>query len=320
MFLFLLPFSSCSKKNLESSKPVVLCTTFSVYDWCRNILAGTENFELQLLNSKGSDMHSFQPSVQDMARLSSADFLFYIGGESEKWIEDVVAEKKNKNQFLISLLELLGEDRKLESSEGIMEKEEPLTEAEQSRSYAPSSEESEKPEYDEHVWLSLKNAVSYCIIFCGIFSEADRENSATYFENFTVYGKQIDTLYCKFRDAFNENTILLFADRFPFRYFTDDYKVKYYAAFPGCSAETEASFSTVINLADIVRENKLDTVYVLENSKGKMAERIIDTAGTDTCVKVLDSIQSVSLSDIDSGKTYLSIMQKNFETIFGNGA
>jgi len=302
--ILLTGFTGCNKKNAENKKPVVICTTFPVYDWCRQILDGTDHYDLQLLNTKGADMHSFQPSVADMAKLSSADFLFYIGGESEKWIEAALAERKNKNQVSVSMLELLGERAKIESDEGIFEEEK------------EAGTEEEGPEYDEHVWLSVKNAMGYSIILTSLLAQADEARGQIYFDNLSEYGKNLDDLYRSFEEVLAGGKILLFADRYPFRYFADDYKITCYAAFPGCSAETEASFSTVIGLSKIVKEQNLKRIYVLENSNKKMAEQIINTAGTETEIKVLNSLQSVSLKDVENGATYIGLMEKNLSALW----
>lgn len=297
-------FSGCSKKNGGSKKPVVLCSTFPIYDWARNILKGSDFFELQLLNTKGTDMHSFQPSISDMARISSADFLIYVGGESEEWIKDALSERKNQNQISLSLIDCLGQELMLESSEGI------LGEVEE--------EEDEEPAYDEHIWLSLKKAGECTAFMAFIFSTSDEEHAELYTENYEAYTEELLKLDNEFKSVLGNESVLLFADRFPFLYFAHDYNLTTYAAFPGCSAETEASFRTVIELADKVKENNLQTVYVLENSSSKMAEQIIKTAGTETKIKVLNSLQSITMNDIKNGATYIGLMEENLEVLRGS--
>ncbi|MCQ2585306.1 MAG: metal ABC transporter substrate-binding protein [Treponema sp.] len=295
-------FSGCSKKNGENKKPVVLCSTFPVYDWARNIIGESDSFDLQLLNTKGTDMHSFQPSVSDMARISSADFLFYIGGESEVWIKDALSERKNQNQISLSLIDCLGQELMFESSEGILE---------------DSEEEEEDSVYDEHIWLSLKKAGECSAYMAFTFAASDEEHAELYAKKYETYVEELLKLDEEFKFALKDGPVLLFADRFPFLYFAHDYNLTTYAAFPGCSAETEASFRTVIGLADKVKENNLQTVFILENSSSKMADQIIKTAGTETEVKVLNSLQGISMDDIKSGATYIGLMKKNLEVLRG---
>ncbi|MCQ2572495.1 MAG: metal ABC transporter substrate-binding protein [Treponema sp.] len=295
--------SGCNRKNGGNKKPVVLCSTFPLYDWARNILNGSDFFDLQLLNTKGTDMHSFQPSVSDMARISSADFLFYVGGESEEWIKDALSERKNQNQISLSFIDCLGQELMFESSEGIL---------------GEVEEEEEIPAYDEHIWLSLKKA-DKCAAFMAItFSASDEENAELYAKNYSAYNGELLKLDDEFKSVFGNESVLLFADRFPFLYFADDYNLTTYAAFPGCSAETEASFRTVIGLADKVKENNLQTIFVLENSSSKMADQIIKTAGTETKIKVLNSLQGISMNDIKNGATYIGLMEENLEVLRGS--
>ncbi|MCF0241379.1 MAG: zinc ABC transporter substrate-binding protein, partial [Treponema sp.] len=322
VFFLLALCAGCNKKTSSETKPIIMCSTFPVYDWTRNILGDSDSFELKLLNSKGTDMHSFQPTVKDLAFLSSSKILFYIGGESEAWIQDALAEKKNKNQQSYSMLKLLGEAAKFESKEGILEGKEPLTVEEQSRSYTSGSEAGGKEcktetEYDEHVWLSLKNAEKLCAAICDILSLSDSDNTISYKKNFEDYRKKLVSLDIEFNFSCYGKTVLV-ADRFPFRYLFDDYNINYFAAFPGCSAETEASFQTVINLSNVLNEYNLRTVYVLENSGTKMAHQIIQTSGFPAEVQVLDSIQNISSENIANGETYLNLMEKNLKVLKDN--
>lgn len=294
----LLCVTGCSK-NSSGKKPVVLCSTFPVYDWCRNILGETDHYDLQLLNTKGTDMHSFQPTVQDLAKIASCEILFYVGGESEKWIEDALESTKNENRISASLMSMLGNRVKQETAEGIFE----------------SESEDEEKEDDEHVWLSLGNAGVCCFMMTSPLRRWDSENGDTYYKNMKAYSGELEDAFEVFNLKLSDSEPVLFADRFPFRYFADDFDLECYAAFPGCSAETEASFSTVIKLAEVVQKNNLGKIFVLENSNTRMADQIIQTAGTETEIRVLNSMQGISEEDIKNGATYLSIMTENLKAL-----
>lgn len=303
-------------KNKEGKQLTVICTVFPVYDWCRNIIGGEENerFRLELMMKKGTDMHNFQPSVADLARLNSADLVFYIGGESDKWIEEALAVSKNKSQIRISLMKNMEELMKSVELNSLYRDFKLLEEDH----FCEIEQDEGESEYDEHIWLSLNKANMASQIFYGIFSQLDSVNRDTYQENEIVFEEALKKLDKQFRIALAEKPVLLFADRFPFKYFTADYDLPYYAAFPGCSAETEASFSTVISLSEKIKENNLKTIYILENSNTKLADQIIETAGTSTKVKVLNSLQSISESEIRNGVTYLKLMGENLEVLCGN--
>ncbi len=294
-------FTGCSKKSAGNKKPVVLCSTFPVYDWARNIIGDSDAIDLQLLNTKGTDMHSFNPSIQDMARISSADVVFYIGGESEKWLEEILPRSKNENQKAVSMMDLLGRLVLQEKNEGIFE-----------------GEEEENPGKDEHVWLSLGNASVCCFMMTSYIQALDSENYDKYFQNCKAYRYELEMAFEVIKSALREPPVLLFADRFPFRYFAEDFGLTCYAAFPGCSAETEASFSTVISLAKVMKENNLSKVYILEKSNPKIAEQIVSTSGCNAEIRVLDSMQGVSAEQISAGATYLGIMEKNLEALVGS--
>ena len=274
----------------------VLCTVFPLYDWARNI-AG-EAAEVSLLNENGADMHSYQPTAADIVRLHSCDVLIYTGGESEKWVADVIKSSENKNLRVLKLTELLGDRAVNEREEG-------------------TAVRSDGDETDEHIWLSLKNAGILTDKIAEALCAADGENAAVYRKNAGEYSKALKTLDEKYTDALKnaKQKALIFADRFPFRYLTDDYGLDYYAAFPGCSAETEASFETVIFLAKKADENG-DCIFITETSNGDIANAVNqNTSKKNKKILTLDSMQSVSKKDIKNGITYISVMQKNLETL-----
>ena len=281
----------------------IVTTIFPEYDWVMNILGNNPaNAEVTLLLDNGVDLHSYQPTADDIMKIATCDMFIYVGGESDRWVEDALSEAVNKDMVVINLLEVLGDSVKEEEVvEGMQE------------------EDEDETEYDEHVWLSLKNAV-ICTeaISHALQDKVDPENSITYAENAAEYMRKLFTLDREYEEtiANASGDTLLFGDRFPFRYLTDDYDLNYYAAFAGCSAETEASFETVTFLAGKVDELNLGCILTIETSDGKIAETIRDNTSTgDQKILVLDSLQSVTMDDINNGVTYLSIMKENLNVL-----
>lgn len=296
-------------ENAENREFSVVCTIFPEYDWAKEII-GEEigKYDLTLLLDNGVDLHSYQPTAQDIAKISNCDLFIYVGGESDEWVDDALKEASNKDMQVINLLEALGnqvkEEELVEGMEGEAEEEE--------------EGEEEGPEYDEHVWLSLKSAETLSKCITDSLCKIDEAGSEIYVNNQKSFSDRLSKLDKKYEETVNSaaKRTVLFGDRFPFRYLTDDYGIDYYAAFVGCSAETEASFETVTFLAGKVDELSLKHVLVIESSDKKIAETIIEnTADKDADILVLDSLQSVTSKDISKGATYLGIMEENLTTL-----
>ncbi len=299
--------SQNNSKEGEASLRIVT-TIFPEYDWVREILGSEEAAELTLLLGTGVDLHSFQPSVDDILTISTCDLFIYVGGESDEWVEDALAEAVNEDMIVINLLEVLGDAVKEEETVEGMEAEEEEEE----------DEDEEEVEYDEHVWLSLKNAALICDAITEALATLDEANAQTYAENNSAYLEKLSALDAEYQAvcAAAEKSTLLFGDRFPFRYLVDDYGLSYYAAFNGCSAETEASFETIVFLAEKVDALNLSCVLTIETSDGKIAQTIVEnTAGKDQEVLVLNSMQAVTFEDIAEGVTYLSLAQENLKVL-----
>ena len=318
-----------SKKS-ENSKLKVVTTIFPEYDWTREILGdNAKNVELTLLLGNGVDLHSYQPSIQDIAKISTADIFIFVGGESDGWVKDALKNAKNKNMKVINLLETLGDKVKAEEvKEGMQAEEEEEHEHHHHHDEAEEhhhhhhhdddDEDEEDVEYDEHVWLSLRNAKILSAEICAALCEKDAVNAASYKANLSAYSAKLDALDAKYAEAVkagSKNTIL-FGDRFPFRYLVDDYNLDYYAAFVGCSAETEASFETVIFLSKKVDELGLNSVLKIESGDGKIARTIVqNTKKKNAKVLTMDSIQSTTAKQAASGTTYLKIMEANLNVL-----
>lgn len=318
--------ASSAESSAEASgkKLKIVATIFPEYDWVRQILGDeAKNAELTLLLDNGVDLHSYQPTADDIAKISECDLFIYVGGESDGWVKDALKEGKNPDRKVINLLEALGNNTKEEEVvEGMQaeEEEHESTAAGESAAAGESSEaeEEEGPEYDEHVWLSLRNARELCETIAEDLKSLDSAHASVYDANLKKYEGELDALDQQYQKAVNAagNKTLLFGDRFPFRYLVDDYGIKYYAAFVGCSAETEASFETVSFLAKKMDELGLKHVMTIEGPDKKIAATVIEnTKDKNQDVLALNSMQSVTTKDIEGGETYLGVMQQNLEVL-----
>lgn len=293
-----------TNKNTDKKMKIVT-TIFPEYDWTRNILGEREtDVDLTMLLDNGTDLHSFQPAVKDIMKVSSCDLLIYVGGESDQWIEDALKSAKNKNMKTINLMEVLGDTVK----------EEETVEGMQGSEHGHDHEDEDEKEYDEHVWTSMRNASVICDAIAETLEEMDPENKEIYQSNTDSYKEKLSSLDQEYQDTVKsakQNT-LVFADRFPFRYLVDDYGLNYYAAFSGCSAESEASFKTVTFLARKLDKLGLKTVLTIEKSDDRIAQTVIEnTKEKDQKILELNSMQSITSDEIADGVTYLSVMEDN---------
>ncbi len=301
-----------SEKNADLS---IVATIFPGYDWVREIMGDeAENADITMLMDNGTDLHSYQPTADDISKISKCDLFIYAGGESDEWVKDALKQAENKDMKVINMMEMLGDSVKTEEVVEGMESEHDHDHDEDGDHHDSDQE----VEYDEHTWLSLKNAEMICEAIENDLSSLDPENKDIYKKNSEEYISKLSELDSKYQKTVDDaaRKTLLFGDRFPFRYLTDDYGLDYYAAFVGCSAETEASFKTVKFLAEKVDELDLPCVMTIEGSDHKIAETIIrNTADKDQKVLTMDSMQAVTASDLKDGKTYLSVMEKNLEAL-----
>lgn len=286
----------------------VVTTIFPEYDWVKEI-AGDEasNMDITMLLDNGVDLHSYQPAADDIMEISDCDLFIYVGGESDAWVEDALKEAVNENMKVINLLDVLGSSVKEEEVVEGMETEEEISE-----------EAGGETEYDEHVWLSLRNAKILCKAIADELAEIDTENADIYQENEKAYADKLDALDEKYQEAVEaaSQRTLLFGDRFPFRYMADDYGLSYYAAFVGCSAETEASFETITFLAGKTDELGLKNIMTIEKSDQKIAKTIIEnTKEKNQGILTLDSMQSTTSDDVKKGTTYFSVMENNLNVL-----
>lgn len=395
---------STMKQSVEREKLQIVTTIFPVYDWVREILGHTaDNMELTMLLDNGVDLHSYQPTYNDLIKISSCDLFIYVGGESEGWVEDALENAMNKDMLVINLMEALGEAAKVEEvvegmqvSEHDHEEEEAEHEHEneaehdheekvrhghedktehdhkeeaghdheeevkhdheEEAKYEQENEaeynqegkavheqedeaeqdqeggiehiyenetdayvhEAKHRELDEHIWLSLKNAKYLCQVIADKLCEKAPENKDDFLANVSAYIDKLSELDDQYQEVVDKSAskTLLFGDRFPFRYLVDDYGLDYYAAFAGCSAESEASFETITFLSNKVDELGLTCVLKIESTKHNIAETIIsNTEGKDQQVLTMNSLQSITSKDAQNGTTYLSVMGQNLEVL-----
>lgn len=342
----------------EPKKLKIVTTIFPIYDWTSEILGGeASKVDLTMLLKSGVDMHSYQPTADDLVKLSSCDVLIYVGGESDKWVEDARKEAVNKNMVVLRLMDVLGDRLKHEEEIEGMEAhhhhehdghkhddhdkdEHKHHEEPADHKHAEHKDEGHKheehkhddhdkhdhdkeghehhDEYDEHIWLSLRNAKLCVDAIADALARADASHAQAYKDNAAAYGTKLSSLDKEYEAAVADSPkkTLLFGDRFPFRYLVDDYGLKYYAAFPGCSAETEASFETIAFLSAKLDELKLPAILTIEGGSRKVAETILyNTPTHDQKILVLDSMQSTVGDKAAYGQNYLTVMRKNLDVL-----
>ncbi|WP_334100216.1 metal ABC transporter substrate-binding protein [Anaerotignum faecicola] len=313
LFMLVGALAGCGKQNdtNQTDKLSIVTTIFPEYDWVREILGDkADNAEITMLLDNGVDLHSYQPTADDIVKISDCDLFIYVGGESDEWVEDALRNAANGNMKVINLLEVLGDSVKTEEIvEGMQEEEHEHEDAE---------EHEHEEEVDEHVWLSLKNAKMLVRVISKALQELDPNNKDIYAANADAYVKKLSALDAEYQTAVDaaSNKTILFGDRFPFRYLVDDYGLRYYAAFVGCSTETEAGFETISFLAKRVDELKLPCVLTIEGAQHKIAETIVrNTTAKNQRVLTMDSMQSTTSKDVKNGTTYLSVMEKNLSVL-----
>lgn len=364
--------SAAGDTSKADGEPLQIVTTiFPEYDWVKNVLGGNPaNAEVTLLLDNGVDLHSYQPTAEDILKISTCDLFVYVGGESDEWVEDALKEAVNPDMQVINLLEVLGDsvrveeivegmqaeehdhehDHEDESAEedhtGEMAEEDHTGEAAEEDHTDEISEnqigeavedqtggsveedhehegeehnhEEGEVEYDEHVWLSLRNSQVLTAAIAEAIEIADPENAEYYKENTDAYLAKMSELDEAYKEAVagGDVSTLLFGDRFPFRYLADDYGLDYYAAFVGCSAETEASFETITFLSQKMDELGLPAILTIEGKDHRIAETVLqNTKSGVTKILTMDSMQSTTSEDIANGADYLKIMTQNLAVL-----
>lgn len=300
--LLLSLFTGCGEGK-RSDKLTIVVTIFPVYDWVKNLLGDRlAEVDLILLEDTGADLHNFQPTPHDIYLVTTCDVFIYVGGESDKWVDDVLAQATNQDMIVLNLLDELGSAAR---DEALLEGMEP-------------EEEEEEDAKDEHIWLSPKNALLLCPVLTKVLQEKDPDNAETYRVAGEAYQKRLGDLDRAYTEAAAGAKIrtVLFADRFPFLYLVEDYGLTAYAAFSGCSAETEASPAMIRRLAEKVDSLGLRYVFVLENGNRRTAETVISESRAKSAqILEINSMQSVTGSDAENGADYIRIMESNLSVL-----
>lgn len=304
-------FSSCAKPGADDGgtdgKKIITVSVFPVYDWVREVSRDSDGVDVRLLIDSGTDMHSYQPSAADILKITKSDMFIFIGGESDEWAQKALENDSSSKTEGLSVSDAL---------EDYLLTEEELPGIEDKHSHA--HEEAGETENDEHVWLSLKNAEVFTDIIAEKLASTDPENAYLYYNNAKNYVGRLSELENEYNSVVKnaKRDVIIVCDRFPFRYLTDEFSIKYYAAFSGCTSETDASFKTVSFLINKANELKTDCLITADGSDKKLARTVASCMKEkDIKILTLDSMQTVSKRDIDGGKTYLSVMKSNLETL-----
>lgn len=312
--------SVAESKSEETKKLSIVTTIFPAYDWVKQVVGDNKNVEISFLIDKGVDLHSYQASAADIAKITDSDLFVYVGGDSDDWAEDIIKENPNLNY--INMVDSIGEAALAEELvEGMQDEEEHDHEGEEhaheegEHAHEEGEHEDGEEEIDEHVWLSIKNAETIVSAIEAKLAEIDPDNKAEYEKNANDYLAKLDELDKEYKDTLSsiQNKTIIVGDRFPFRYLVNEYGINYYAAFKGCDAGSEASFETVKFLANKMDELNMTDIFIIDGSKGDLAKTIVDnTKDKNAKVLVLDSMQSTKSSD---NASYLDIMKKNLEVL-----
>jgi zinc transport system substrate-binding protein len=305
VLLTMFTFSFCKEAASADKKPSVVATIFPQYDFARAI-AG-DKAELTMLLRPGTESHSYDPTPQDILKIQNCDIFIYGGGESDEWVDGVLESMDTSKMRIISLMDCVDVVEE-EIVEGMQDEEE-----EEGEEGEEGHEHEE--EYDEHVWTSPVNAKKIVQKISDTLSEVDPANAGAYKNNTAAYLGKLDRLDASFRDVVKgaARKTLVFGDRFPFRYFADAYGLKYFAAFPGCSTETEASAATIAFLIDKVKAEKIPVVFHIELSNEKIADTICEATGAKKLL--LHAAHNITRDDFRNGLTYLDIMTANVSAL-----
>lgn len=309
------------KQQQNTTKLKIVATTFPQYDWIREIIGkDNTNVDLQLLMKNGGDLHSYQPTAGDIANISDANLFVYVGGESDEWVDDALEEKTNKDMKVINMMQTLGDDID-EEEEGLEKESEDHDHDHDDKDHDDKDHDDkdhDEIEYDEHVWLSLKRAQKIVKAIADELVELDPTNAKKYQANAEAYIAKLSSLDKSYESTVNtvKDKTWIFADRMPFHYLAKDYGITTYAAFNGCSTETNASFDTIVTLAKYADEFGINHIMTIEGSDHKLAKAVIEnTAEKNQEILTLNSLQSVSQSDIDKGLTYYGAMEENLKVL-----
>ena len=307
LLIFICFFTVGCGKEKKSTKYSIVATNFPCYDFARAVTKDVEDISVEILLKPGSESHDFEPTPQDIIDIKNSDMFIYVGGESDTWIDDILKDIDVNKTKIIKLTDIvdLYEEETVEGMEEEHEHEE----------HDHDHEEEEEEEYDEHVWTSPVNAIKIVNKIKEEVINIDSSNKEVYNKNASKYIDELSNIDEKIKDVVKnaKRKVLVFGDRFPLRYFVEEYKLDYRAAFPGCSEQTEASAKTVTYLIDYVKKNNIPVVFHIELSNGKIA----DTIAEETNAKVLEfhTAHNISKKDFDNEVTFVDLLKKDIEVL-----
>ena len=317
-------FAGMLGKHETGKKYSIVSTSFPGYDFARAVAGNNTEVSVKMLLKPGAESHTFEPTPQDILTIKNSNLFLYGGGDSDEWVKKVISEidpKKTKVMKLVDLVKTKNE----EVVEGMQEDEDDHKDDhdhdhkhdhdhDHNHKHGHDHKE-EEPEVDEHVWTSLKNAKEITEKILKAALEFDKAEEKKLSENTKNYTDKIAAVDQKIGEMVKiaKRKEIIVGDRFPLRYFVDDYGIKYYAAFPGCSEQTEANVKTVSFLVKKIKEDKIPAVFKIELSNGLIAE----TLAKETGAKILEiqSAHNISEKDFECGVTYVDLMERNFEVL-----
>ena len=314
----------------------IVTTIFPPYDFARAIAGDETKADITMLLSPGEEVHSYEPTPMDIKKIQNSNLFIYVGGENDVWVERILenmGDKRPQTLRLVDLTDTVAE----EIVEGMMEErgeheheqeaghvegaehdfeaehdhEEADAHGHSSHTHSGDSSEEEHEEADEHVWTSPVKAAEITEAIAAKMTEIDPDNAESYTANASAYVEEILKVDVAFREIVDnaERRTIVFGDRFPLRYFAEEYGLEYFAAFPGCSSESEPSASTLAFLIDKVREERIPVVFSIELSNGNIARAICESTGA--VRRTFHSCHNVTKDEMESGATYVSLMTEN---------
>ena len=319
----LLAFLVLNREKFEQKKYSVVSTSFPGYDFARAVTKNT-NISTKMLVKPGAETHTYEPTPQDIIDIKNADMFIYVGGDSDTWVEKILKDVDTKKTHVMKLIDLVSTVNE-EIVEGMEDEDEHDHEHDHDHSHSHEhdhdhdhkhdhDEEEEGPEIDEHVWTSPKKAMEIVKKIAKVASEIDAAEETKINDNAEKYVAEIAQVDKDLHQAIDGKiSEIVVADRFPFRYFADEFGLKYAAAFSGCSEQTEASAKTISFLINKVKQDKVKKIYKIELSNGKIAETVSKDTGAE--VLELHSAHNVTADDFSKGVTYVDLMKRNLAAL-----
>ena len=296
-----------SAADAAAGKLNIVCTNFPEYDFVRQIVGSKAN--ITMLLKPGAESHSYEPTPQDIITIQNSSLFVYVGGDSDEWVANVLRSMDRSKMTVFKLMDCvdLAEEELVEG----MQPEADESEAGAKDEAGATSESGEDPEMDEHVWTSPANAMQIVQKLSDTLCTLDAADADTYKANTETYLAKLQKLDNDFRQVIDtgKRREIIVGDRFPFRYFCKEYGLTYYAAFPGCSKDTEANASTVAFLINKVKSDGIPVVFHIELSNEQMCNSICEATGAKS--ELLNAVHNVSDSDFKAGATYISLMEHN---------